>query len=100
MKTSSIIVLFTIVLIIYTTLLPFSNAYHKRCIYEQFANGNEAPLEWTTFNLLSKRSLVFKPPHIQANASQRAETNTSFIFDTTANCATSIIPQNINNNAQ
>lgn len=60
----------------------------------------EAPLEWTQFNILSRRALAFRPPHITANASQRAETNKAFVFDHTANCASPIIPHNINNNAQ
>lgn len=98
MNTSSIIALLCIVLIVYTTLLPFSNAYHKRCLIEKFSS--EAPLEWTTFNQLSRRALAFRPPHVTANASQRAETNSAFVFDHTANCASPIIPQNINNNAQ
>lgn len=102
MNTSSIIVLLCIVLIIYTTLLPFSNAYHKRCIIERFASSpaSEAPLEWTVFNQLSRRALSFSPPHVAANASQRAENNNSIVFDHTANCASPIIPKNINNNAQ
>lgn len=102
MNTSSIIVLLCIVLIIYTTLLPFSNAYHKRCIYERFASSSvsEAPLEWTVFNQLSRRAIAFRPPHVAANASQRAENNNTFVFDHTANCASPIISQNVNNNAQ
>lgn len=100
MNTSSIIVLLCIVLIVYTTLLPFSNAYHKRCLIERFSMEPEAPLEWTQFNTLSRRGLAFRPPHITANASQRAENNKAFVFDHTANCASPIIPQNINNNAQ
>jgi len=104
MNTRSILVLLFIVLIIYVTLVPYSHTYHKRCLYEKFVNNssatNETSIEWSSFNQMAKRALTFKPPHTDAIASQRAETNNTLTFDPTANCTTSRIPSNLNNDAQ
>ncbi len=97
MNTKSILVFFFIVLIIYITLTPFSVSYHKKCILEAFA---EQPLDFGVLNRYAKRALVFKPPHTQSLASQRAESVNNLAFDSTANCNTTSIPINLNNEAQ
>jgi hypothetical protein len=103
MNTTSILVFIFIVLIIYISLIPYSSAYHKQCIYESFGNTYstaKAPIAWSAFNKLAKRALMFQPPHGKSLASQRAETENNLVFDPSANCTTLSIPNNINNQAQ
>lgn len=97
MNTNSILVFLFIVLIIYITLSPFSVSYHRRCLLETFS---EQPIDFGILNRYAKRALAFKPPHTQAIASQRAESENALAFDSTANCNTTSRPSNLNNEAQ
>jgi hypothetical protein len=97
MNRKSILAFFFIVLIIYVTLTPYSVSYHKRCILENF---EEQPIEFGVLNRYTQRPLAFKPPHSRSRASQRSENENNIAFDSTANCTTTSIPNNINPNAQ
>lgn len=95
MNSTSILVFFFIVLIIYITLSPYSVSYHRRCIIERFA---EPPMELTSVNMLANRKLYFEPPHSVAIASQRSIAGRQ--FDTVTNCSISSPPQNVKPQAQ
>lgn len=97
MNTKSILVFFFIVLIIYVTLTPYSVSYHKRCILENF---EEPPIEFGVLNRYTQRHLAFKPPHNRSRASQRSENKNNIAFDSTANCAITSLPNNVNPEAQ
>jgi hypothetical protein len=98
MNTNSILVFFFIVLIIYITLTPVSVTYHKRCIYENFVE--QLPMDFGVFNTYARRALAFKPPHARSLASQRTQMVNALAFDSTANCTTTYIPDNVNNESQ
>lgn len=97
MNRKSILVFFFIVLIIYITLTPYSVSYHQRCILENF---EEPSIEFGVVNTYTQRPLMFKPPHSRSRASQRSENKNNVAFDSTANCTTTSIPNNINTEAQ
>jgi hypothetical protein len=98
MNTKSILVFFFIVLIIYVTLTPISVSYHKRCILETFVE--QLPIDFGILNSYARRALTFKPPHSTSLASQRSEIANALAFDSTANCTTTFIPENVNNESQ
>lgn len=97
MNRKSILAFFFIVLVIYVTLSPYSVLYHKRCIHEGF---EESPIEFGVLNRYTQRPLAFKPPHSRSRASQRSESKNNVAFDSTANCATTPVPNNLNPEAQ
>jgi hypothetical protein len=100
MNTKSILVFFFIVLIIYVTLTPVSVSYHKRCIFETFAEQQQQPSDFGVLNTYAKRALAFQPPHSNSLASQRSEIANALAFDSTANCTTTYVPDNVNNESQ
>jgi hypothetical protein len=97
MNRKSILAFFFIVLIIYVTLTPYSVSYHKKCILEGF---EEPSIEFGVINKYTQRPLTFRPPQSRSRASQRSENKNNIAFDSTANCATTSIPNNINPEAQ